>query len=218
VLYCLSLLIAHFAPSFLSFQTIPVFSLLVPTSESRHDFSLLHPLSPSTPEFPLSYNLLYLDPFFLGLCPFHSALNSSIFILLSIFPLFHWHIRSSGSNSFLPSSPCSFSFLFSIASVSSTLPFHPFCLSFPPSFSAYSSCTMFLAFFCPLLAPISNIFLGLYLLLFLLFPDPCLISDHHHSPPEITSPLALSYSPHTSHYLVFLPYVNRNNLIKYEVH
>jgi hypothetical protein len=42
----------------------------------------------------LWYSLLYLDcsPFFLAclcLCPFHSVLHSSIFILLSIFPLLH---------------------------------------------------------------------------------------------------------------------------------
>jgi hypothetical protein len=37
----LSFFIAHSAPSFLSFQPIPVFSLLVPTSKSRHLFGIL---------------------------------------------------------------------------------------------------------------------------------------------------------------------------------
>jgi hypothetical protein len=39
VLNCLFLLIAHSAPSFLSFHSIRVFSILVPTSKSRHHFS-----------------------------------------------------------------------------------------------------------------------------------------------------------------------------------
>jgi hypothetical protein len=45
VLNCLSLLIAHSAPCFLSFRLIPVFSLLVPTTKSRHHFSLFCTLS-----------------------------------------------------------------------------------------------------------------------------------------------------------------------------
>jgi hypothetical protein len=83
------------ALSFLSFHPLHVFSLLVPTSMSCH---FLHSLSPDTPEFPLS---LILPPGFfnsfssfllvLGLCPFHSALQSSIFLLLLIFPLLHWY-------------------------------------------------------------------------------------------------------------------------------
>jgi hypothetical protein len=75
---------------------------------------------------------------------------SSTFIHLHfalIFPLLHWHTRSSGSNYLSPSSPCSFSFLSNIPLVSCTLPCHPFCLqilplSFPLSLSAYSSCTL----------------------------------------------------------------------------
>jgi hypothetical protein len=72
-----------------------------------------------------------------------------------------------------------------------------------------------LALFCPLLPPISNTFLTLSP------PSPFLPSSdlspvyqytlyhapkHHHSPPEITSSLSLSYSPDTSHYLICLPY------------
>jgi hypothetical protein len=41
-------------------------------------------------------------PFFLAclcLCPLHSALHSFIFLLLSTFPLLHWHTSSSGSTS-----------------------------------------------------------------------------------------------------------------------
>jgi hypothetical protein len=89
------------ALSFLSFHPILVFSLLVPTSMSCH---FLHSLSPDTPEFPLS---LILPPGFfdsfssfllvLGLCPFHSAPQPSIFLLLLIFPLLHWHTSSSGT-------------------------------------------------------------------------------------------------------------------------
>jgi hypothetical protein len=66
-------------------------------------FSLLHSLSSGTPEFPLSYTshtpccpLVLACPCF---CPFHSYLHSSIFLLFSIFPLLHWHIRSSGTTS-----------------------------------------------------------------------------------------------------------------------
>jgi hypothetical protein len=46
VLDCLSLFIAHSAPSFLSFHPTPVFSFLVPTSKSRHHFSFFCTLSP----------------------------------------------------------------------------------------------------------------------------------------------------------------------------
>jgi hypothetical protein len=88
-----------------------------------------------------------------------------------MFPLLHWHTRFSDSIS-LSISFFLFSFLFSIPLVSCTPPFRPFCLqtlpcSFPLSLSAYSSCTLSslcnLAFPCPLLAPLSNIFLALSL-------------------------------------------------------
>jgi hypothetical protein len=88
-----------------------------------------------------------------------------------MFPLHHWHTRFSDSIS-LSLSFFLFSFLFSIPLVSCTPPFRPFCLqtlpcSFPFSLSAYSSCTLSslcnLAFPCPLLAPLSNIFLALSL-------------------------------------------------------
>jgi hypothetical protein len=46
VLNCLSLLIAHSAPCFFSFHPISVFSLLLPTSKSRHYFSFSCALSP----------------------------------------------------------------------------------------------------------------------------------------------------------------------------
>jgi hypothetical protein len=53
VFNCLSLLIAHSAPSFLSFRPLPDFSLLVPTSTLTINFFFhLHSLSPSIPEFP----------------------------------------------------------------------------------------------------------------------------------------------------------------------
>jgi hypothetical protein len=97
-------------PSFFSFRPIPVLSLLVPTSKSRHHFSFFCTLS--LPRYcgissviHLSYSLPVVSGFFdslpsfllVCLCPFHSAIHSSIFLLLSIFPPLHWHTRSSGS-------------------------------------------------------------------------------------------------------------------------
>jgi hypothetical protein len=187
----LSFLIAHSAPSFLSFRPIPVFSLLVATSESRHHFSFSCTL---TPEFPQSYTshppsyiwILWFSPFFLAslrFCPFHSAQHSSIFFLLLIIPLLHWHTRFSDSISLSPSSP--YFFLFSIIPlVFCTLPFHPFCvqtlpLSFPLSLWAYLSSLCNLAFLCPLLAPLSNIFLPLSLpLLVPSIPDLCPVHEY----------------------------------------
>jgi hypothetical protein len=121
VLDCLSFLIAQSAPSFLSFPPKPVFSLLLPTSKSLPHFSFSCTFSPQV----LWNSLLYLDSLILSLpsclslylCPFHSALHSSIFLLLSVFPLLHWHTRSSLLLRVL--------FLFS-----------------PLSLSAYSSCTL----------------------------------------------------------------------------
>jgi hypothetical protein len=78
MVYCLSLLVAHSAPSFLSFRPIPVLSLRVPTSESCHHFSFSCTLSPR--EFPLSYSLLYLDSLILSLL---SYLSVSLFLSLS---------------------------------------------------------------------------------------------------------------------------------------
>jgi hypothetical protein len=104
-------------------------------------FSLLHSLSPGTPEFPLSYTshspccILYLESRFFDSLPY--------FLLVDVFdPFTQLYIHSSSfcSQSFhfftgipvplvvlLPLSPCPFSFLSSIPSVSCTLPFHPFC-------------------------------------------------------------------------------------------
>jgi hypothetical protein len=110
VLNCFSPLVVHSAPSFFSFRPIPVLYLLVPTSKSRHHFSFFCTLS--LPRYcgissviHLSYSLPVVSGFFdslpsfllVCLCPFHSALHSSIFLLLSIFPLLHCHTRSSGS-------------------------------------------------------------------------------------------------------------------------
>jgi hypothetical protein len=132
ILNCLSLFIAHSAPSFLSFHPIPVFF---------YSFPHLNSFALSLPRYfgisfviHLSYSLLYLDSLILSLLSylsvslsFHSALHASIFLFLSTFALLHWHTRYSGSISLSPSSPCSFSFLSSIALVFGTLPFHPFC-------------------------------------------------------------------------------------------
>jgi hypothetical protein len=96
-----------------------------------------------TPKFPLGYPshtscciwILRFFPFFLAcpcLCPFYSALHSSIFLLLLIFshfftrkPVFLIVFLSLSSKVF-------FSFLSSIPLVSCTLPFHPFCLQILP--------------------------------------------------------------------------------------
>jgi hypothetical protein len=64
VLDCLSLFIAHSAPSFLSFHPIPVFSLLLPTSKSRHHLSFFCTLSlPRYSVIHLSFFPLYIDSF-----------------------------------------------------------------------------------------------------------------------------------------------------------
>jgi hypothetical protein len=79
-LFLISRLIAHSTPFFLSFHSIPVSSLLVPTSKSRlHFFSLAHSFSSGTPEFPLSYFLLYQDSLILSLL---SRLSSSLSLLV----------------------------------------------------------------------------------------------------------------------------------------
>jgi hypothetical protein len=181
VLNRLSLLVAHSAPSLLSFRPVPVFSL-VPTSKSPHHFSFSCTLSQVVRNFLCHIPLILpvVSGFFDS---FHSFLLVYVFVpftqlyihpflLLSIFPLLHWHTRSSGSTFLSPSSPCSCSFLFSIPSVSCTFSFHLFCpqtlpLSFPLSLSPYSSYTLpslcKLTLLCSLLAPISNIFLALSL-------------------------------------------------------
>jgi hypothetical protein len=104
-----------------------------------------------------------------------------------------------------------FSFLSSISLISCILPFHPFSLqTLPVSYTLPSLCN--LAFLCPLLAPLSNIFFALSLLrLFLPCPDLCPYTlyhalKHHHSPPEITSLLSVFYSPNTSYYLICFPH------------
>jgi hypothetical protein len=77
-------------------------SLLVLTSESRHYLSFSCTLFPQVLRNFLCHTLpcliLCFSPFFLAcpyLCPFPSVPHSSIFFLLSIFPLLHWHTRSS---------------------------------------------------------------------------------------------------------------------------
>jgi hypothetical protein len=70
VLSCLSLLIAHSAPSFLSFPPILTFSLLVPTSKSRHHFSFSCTLSPQV--LPVVLGFFDSFPSFLLVCGFVS--------------------------------------------------------------------------------------------------------------------------------------------------
>jgi hypothetical protein len=88
---CVSLLVAHSVPSFLSFRLTPVFSLLVLTSKSRHHF-LSRALSlPGNSGIPFSCTshtfcciwILSFSPFFLAclcLCPFHSGPLSFIYL------------------------------------------------------------------------------------------------------------------------------------------
>jgi hypothetical protein len=67
--HCFFFLIAHSASSFLLFPPIPVFSLLVPTSKSRHYFSLSCTVSPQVLRnflSHLSYSPLYLDSLILS--------------------------------------------------------------------------------------------------------------------------------------------------------
>jgi hypothetical protein len=139
-----SLVIAHSAPSFLSFHPIPVFALLVTSSKSRHHFSFSCTLSPQVFRNFLCYTPLILPllsgffdslPSFLLIWSLSLSLSSTFIhlSLLSIFPLLHWHTSSFGSISL---SPSSFSFLSNISLVSGTLSFHRFCpqtlpLSFP---------------------------------------------------------------------------------------
>jgi hypothetical protein len=112
---CLSRLIANSAPSFLSFRPVPVFSLLVPTSKSRHHFSFSHS-PPGTPEFPLEYTShreLYLVSLILSLLSCFSV--SFSLSLSSTFIHLHFALNLSLSSlvvriSFSPNSPCSFLF------------------------------------------------------------------------------------------------------------
>jgi hypothetical protein len=177
-------LIAPYAPSFLSFRPLPVFSLLIPTSKSRHHFSLLCTLSPQILRNFLSHTPLIL-PVVSG---FFDSLPSFLFVCVFVpFTQLYIHPSSFCSQTFFTGIPVPlvvllplsffssfFSFLPSIPSVSCTLLFHPFCLqtlplSFPLLLSAYSSYTppslCNLEFLCPLLAFLSNIFLVLSLLL-----------------------------------------------------
>jgi hypothetical protein len=86
VLDYLSLLIAHSAPTFLSFHPISVVFLLVLTSESRHHFSLCCTVPPPrysgiSSVIHLSYSLLYyLDSLSLSLL---SCLSVSLFLSLN---------------------------------------------------------------------------------------------------------------------------------------
>jgi hypothetical protein len=210
----ISLSSAHFAPSFLSFHPIPVFSLLFPL------FFLLH----SLPRHYgisfvklLSYFLLYLDSLILSLLsclPVSLSLSlSSTFIhlpsALLIFPLLHRRTRSSDSISLSPSSLCFLLFLLHSSLPSICLQTLP--LSFQLSLSAYSSYTLSslcnLAFPSSLLVPLST--------------SPCSFHPQISAPyintlsimlsniiillPEITSLLSLSYSPNTSHCLICFP-------------
>jgi hypothetical protein len=67
----LSLLVAHSAPSLFSFPSIPVLSLLIPTSKSRHHFSCT--FSPQVLRNFLSYSLLCLDSLIFSLLSFLSV-------------------------------------------------------------------------------------------------------------------------------------------------
>jgi hypothetical protein len=86
--FSLSLFIAHSAPSFLSFHPIPVFSLLIPTSKSRHHFSFFCTLSPQVFQNFLCHTPLIL-PVVSG---FFDSFPSSLLI---------WSLSLSHSSSFI---------------------------------------------------------------------------------------------------------------------
>jgi hypothetical protein len=222
VLNCLSFLIAHSAPCFLSFRLIPVSSLLNPTSKSRHHFSFFCTLSPQVFQNFLCHTPLILpvvSGFFDSLPSFLlcvSALHSSIFLLLSSFHFFTIPLVV-----FLSFLLLHVLFLFSPA-------FHYYPALFPSvHFVLKLSRSLFRFHSQPLLAlfphyyvpwcfsvysyhPSQIFFLhSLYLLFFLPLPDLCPVHQytlkHHHSLPEITFPLSLSYSPHTCCFPHYLP-------------
>jgi hypothetical protein len=118
VLNCLSLLIAHSVPSFLSFHPIPLFTLLVLTSKSRRlHFSFICTLSSQVLRNLLCTLILPVVSEFLILsllsCLYVSLfLSLSSFLLLLVFPLLNWHTRFSDSISLFPSYPCFFFFSF----------------------------------------------------------------------------------------------------------
>jgi hypothetical protein len=199
MLNCLAVLIAHSAPSFISFHPISVFSLLVPTSESRHYFSfsctlLLQVLRNFLCHTPLI--LPVVSGFFDSVPSFLLVLHSSIFLLPLIFPLLHWHTRFSDSISLSPSLSCFF--LFSTA-------FRQYPALFPSTHFVFKLCSSLSRFHLHFLLH----FLLHFFYLFSFPPslDLCPVHQYtlyhgldlqHHSPPEITSPLSLSYSPNTS--------------------
>jgi hypothetical protein len=173
-----------------------------------------HP-SPSLSFSPSSISLSsILSPFRLDSvplpAPFLLSLSlPSVFVVRIFVPFDQLYIHpfsfcsqsfhSSDSISPFPSSPCSFPFLSSIPLLSCTLPFHPFCLqtlplSFPLSLSACSSYIFlslcYLAFLCPLLAPLSNIFPALSLPSLVLSILSLLLK----SPPHFLSPILHTHS------------------------
>jgi hypothetical protein len=90
VLNCLSFLIAHPAPSFLSFHQIPVFSLLVPTSKSSHHFSFSYILSPQLLRHFLCHTPLIVPVIFGFFNSFPSFLLVCVFV-----PFTHLYIHPS---------------------------------------------------------------------------------------------------------------------------
>jgi hypothetical protein len=198
--HMLNCLIAHSTPSFLSFDPIHQNLAIIFLSFTH---SLPRYSGISSVILPVVSGFFDSFPSFLLVCVF--VLFTHFYIHPSSFCSQSFHFTGIPVSliiflSLSPSSPCSFSFLSIIPSVSCTLPFHPFCLFFPGFtfnlFLLHSS----------LLAPISNFFLlCLYLLLFLpssdFYPVHQYALDHalkhHHSPPEIISPLSLSPIPQT---------------------
>jgi hypothetical protein len=155
----------HSAPSFISSYPIPVFSFLV----STFFLYLALSLSPAAPEFPLSYTSHVVSTFFLFflaclcLCPFHSALDSSILLLLTNFPLLRIPVPLVVFLSF--SAFFFFSLQHSVSIRHSSLP-SIISSNFAALFPAFTFSLFLLhsSIFCPLLAPILNIFLALSLL------------------------------------------------------
>jgi hypothetical protein len=127
--------------SFLSLSPHSTFSIFFPLLPSNICFLsprshikispsflfLLHSPFPGPLEFLLHTGFFDFLPsvLLICLCPFHSALHSSIFLLLLIFPLLHWQYFSLSFSVF---------FCFTLQLSVSILPFHSIC-SFHPQIS-----------------------------------------------------------------------------------
>jgi hypothetical protein len=176
VLDRLFLLLAHSAPSFLSFHPIAVFSLLVPTSKFSHPFfCLFHSLSLSGISLDslilsllsclfvfVPFTQLYIHPssFCSQYFHFFTGVLVPLVVFLSLF-LLSVFLFSLQNPALFPSIHVVLKFCRSLSRSHS----HSIPLALFPHY--VTSCTLptlcNLAFLCSLLAPLSNIFLALSL-------------------------------------------------------